>query len=307
MAAAADPPSRPRSPHRGGTPSMLRRWLMEWAWGSKSASSVSADARAYCEDQGRRNVDHNIQLLDRARGNGSRAQLILENVLPMGGVLEPDRLESSAVEWVLQPHVVLEWLQQHCAAKFRVHFGAEEEGVLSFWTKLRLTTSGQNFWQLHPWLRDRTPEDLRFHLPVCVFDDAGPISNSQSSYVRQWYSILGTGADRETRMLLCIGLTSTGMEDKSWPLILDSFSRLARPQPPGQYGAVLLFFCGDLDYVCNVVGFPHFNKEDNMCSLCLANNSTRQHNDWSAGAGWMGYRSRQPDLHGTPTSTPPTP
>eukprot|EP00974_Lingulodinium_polyedra_P095304 9234224-Lingulodinium_polyedra.AAC.1 len=60
----------------------------------------------------------------------------------------------------------------------------------------------------------------------------------------------------------------------SWQPILASFARLAAPKTPGQWGAVLLFFCGDLDYVCNVLGLPHFGRENNMCSLCLANNST---------------------------------
>ena len=51
---------------------------------------------------------------------------------------------------------------------------------------------------------------------------------------------------------------------------------------------MLLFFTGDLDYVSNVLGLPHFNSKENPCSLCLANTTNLQHNDWSQTAAWRG-------------------
>ena len=118
-----------------------------------------------------------------------------------------------------------------------------EEGVASFRKSLRAGPVGAHFWELHLWLQQRSPQDLRFHLPLALFDDAGPISNSQSAYVRQYYSVLGQGADREKRLLVCTGLTNAGLDDLSWQPILDSCARLAAPKTPGKWGDVLLLFC----------------------------------------------------------------
>ena len=41
----------------------------------------------------------------------------------------------------------------------------------------------------HPWLRDRTPSDLKWHVPLMLFDDAGPTSQS-------WFSVASDGAGR---------------------------------------------------------------------------------------------------------------
>lgn len=284
-------PARSRTPAPLSStplPPLLRRWLFEYAWGDKSAVSVSADAGAYVEGTERRRVDPRILRLAQTRSHGQRSRQVIDSILPMDGVLQTLRVPDSAVEHVLLPRTSFDWLQDNHPRRFEVHFGAKEGGVSDWWASLASSTQGQELWQMHPWLRGRTPEDLQYHVPVCVFDDAGPVSNSQSAYVRQWFSILGQGSDRETHLLLATGLAGTELEDKSWGPILESFAGLAGPQLQGRFGAILLFFCGDLDYVCNVMGLPHFNSELSPCSLCLANHSSRQHNDWSSTAAWRG-------------------
>eukprot|EP00974_Lingulodinium_polyedra_P050858 4891581-Lingulodinium_polyedra.AAC.1 len=55
--AGAETPARSRSPQPlrlPPLPPLLRRWLMEYAWGEKTAVSVSADAGAYVEGNDRR-------------------------------------------------------------------------------------------------------------------------------------------------------------------------------------------------------------------------------------------------------------
>ena len=92
-------------------------------------------------------------------------------------------------------------------------FGANAGGVSDWWASFGSSPQGRELWQLHPWLRGRSPHDLRCHLPVCVFDGDGPVSNSQSADVCQWYSMLGQGSDRETHLLLATGLAGTDLED----------------------------------------------------------------------------------------------
>ena len=233
--------SRSRSPLRGQLPPILLRWLQEWAWGGKSAASVAEDAYALIQGRRPQDVHRHVGRLARARGHGQNAQLVLMDALPMSGIFDPIQVPESSVQWVLPPEAVLDWVQDHHPRRFKMHFGATDNGIQDFWDGLMSTPSGRLLWEQHPWLRGRTPEDLDHHLPVCLFDDAGPVSNSQSSYVRQWYSILGKGADRETHILLSTGLTNTQLPDQSWPVIMQSFENLARPKAAGRWGAVVLF------------------------------------------------------------------
>ena len=67
--------------------------------------------------------------------------------------------------------------------------------------------------------------------------------------------------------------------------MLQNFEELARVQPPGLWGGVLLSVGGDLDHLCNTIGLPHYNGNE-MCSLCLANDSTIPWNNFHETAAW---------------------
>eukprot|EP00974_Lingulodinium_polyedra_P125816 11195946-Lingulodinium_polyedra.AAC.1 len=94
------------------------------------------------------------------------------------------------------------------------------------------------------------------------------------------------GSERETRYLVATGLKDGGSPDRSWQFILDEFGRLAQPVEGESWGAVLLFIGADLEYVCNELGFPHFNSTAGLCSYCLANETTLPHNTFHADAAW---------------------
>ena len=116
---------------------------MEYAWGQKSAVSVSAGAGAYCEGLDRRRVDPRILQLARSRGHGQHTREAIDAVFPMNGVLEPVQVADSSVEWVLLPHMVLDWLQAEVPRKFRQLFGAKEEGLADWWHGLLSSESGR--------------------------------------------------------------------------------------------------------------------------------------------------------------------
>ena len=121
---------------------------------------------------------------------------------------------------------------------------------------------------------------------AATFDDAGPISHTNSSCVRIFYSLLGIGSEKETRYLMCTMLKVEEGEDKSWELIMASFEQLARECGLEDWSGMLLFLGADLDYVCNMLGLPHFNSND-MCHCCLANKSTMPYNNFHPSAGWQ--------------------
>ena len=54
------------------------------------------------------------------------------------------------------------------------------------------------------------------------------------------------------------------------------------------WGGILLFLGGDLEYLCNVVGLPHYNSPDAMCACCRANTTNTPFNNFHADARWRG-------------------
>ena len=50
----------------------------------------------------------------------------------------------------------------------------------------------------------------------------------------------------------------------------------------------MLFVGADLEYICNVVGLPHYNCAENMCMACLANTGDIPHNTFHKDTAWRG-------------------
>ena len=246
------------------------------------------DAYASSLDHQNDRLDKRIQRLANTRPNLQNAERVMESILPVKGMMEPHHVPESSVEWVLLPHETLAWLQTAYPRMFSIHAGAKEGGVQDWWEGLRSSPSGQELWGLHPWLQRRTFQYLKFHVSLMLFDDAGPISNTSSSYVCVFYSLLGVGSDKQTRFLMATGLTGAHVEDKSWAPLMESFEKLAETKPEGVWGGILLFFGADLEYVCNKLGLPHFNAAEDMCSLGLANTTTMPHNNYHDDAEWRG-------------------
>ena len=139
-------------------------------------------------------------------------------------------------------------------------------------------------WAVHPWLINKTPQDLNYHIPLMMFDDSGPVSDANSSYARCYYSLLGTGSEKETRIIMSTGFKQEGI-DRSWACILSSFEEMAGDIDGGKWGGVLLFVGCDLEYCCNELGMPHYNSL-NPCCYCAADTMGAPHTDYSAGAMW---------------------
>ena len=95
------------------------------------------------------------------------------------------------------------------------------------------------------------------------------------------------GKETDTKYMICSYLKAHSDDpDRSWPLVLASFDEMASPRP-GTWGAILLFVTGDLEFVCNDLGLPHFNSNQ-CCALCCANVSDKPHNNYHNDAAWRG-------------------
>ena len=208
-----------------------------------------------------------------------------------GGRCESTPVDASCVSEVVLPLDMFAWLSSTNRHMFMMHTGARVEGVASWWSALRSSTEGRTFWTKHPYLRGRTPEELKYHLPLVLHEDAVPIANNHSAFVRSWSSVLGCGKETESRYVICTHIKDNAVaehgEDKSWPVILSSFQDLALQQTSvDQWGGVLLFAVGDMEWVANVLGLPHYNAVE-CCAYCRATlRGDVPHNDYSRGAAW---------------------
>ena len=280
---------RSRSPARrlGQYGPELFSWLRSYCWGSIAAAQVVRNADAKVQGDSRRNLrpDRCIQRLANSIRNLGNAERLVNSLMPQS--LFPQRLAvpDSLIEIVMPPYAMFHWLRELNPAKFHICFGAKPDGLEQWWQDLRnRPVVGERFWTSHPWLRDRSPSDLKFYVPLMLFDDAGPTTKVHSAYARCFYSPLGKGSDIDTRFIIGTGLKSD-VEDKSWNLIIDSFQKLAGPLDDKPWGGVLLFFGNDMEYAANDLGMSNYNSIQ-CCSFCDANNGTLPFNDLSRWAKW---------------------
>ena len=263
----------------------LTSWLRNWAWGKLHGVDVGRNSVHKMADDAQSNrctCPHIRRLAKTANENDAERKV--KSMFPYARYPQEIRIEDSSVDTLLLPSATFRWLQKLNSRKFSTHFGAHPDGVSDWWAQLASTDEGRSLWSLHPWLAGKTPADLKFHVPLVLFDDAGPISKANSSYCRCYYSILGIGSDKETRIIIATGLKVEGI-DRSWPPILGSFEDLAGEPAEGEWGGILLFVGADMEYVCNELGMSHYNSK-HVCGYCDANDSSLPHTDNSFGALW---------------------
>ena len=242
LEASARSRSPPVEQHRGiaQLPAQVKSWLSSWAWGRCPAAEVIRDAAAAAHDIPRQDLHPAIRRLAQCSSNLGNAERVVESMAPDLGLCQPVRVADSSIEYVLPPDKLLAWLSSTSPSRFALHLRGADGDVEAFWQSFLSRPCCQEFRHLHPWLRGRSPSDLRHHLPLMIFDDAGPISATGSTFARCWYSLLGRGGEKECRFLICTGIKDGVGEDMSWPVILESFRQLAQPIEPGKWGGILL-------------------------------------------------------------------
>ena len=186
-------------------------WFRGWSWGNRSAKDIIEAAK---------NVDNPsndiVKRLARLQHEKNGEQL-LQKLVPMDRLPPLTSVADSMIDTVILPHDSWNWYQTLDMAKFKRHLGFREEGMAGWWRKLRETRDGQELWRRNKYLRGRTPDDLNRHVPLCLFDDAGPVAHAHSSFVRCFFSITGQDMEMETRILLGTGLKEIELPDLSWP------------------------------------------------------------------------------------------
>ena len=278
---------RSRSPRRtnslGWGPELVE-WMREYGRGKLPAAGVVRNARTKCK-AGTANAIVK-QLSQGERGDSlQNAERVVRSIVPMDRLPPQTAIADSTIDVIVDPYTMFHWLRKTNPLKFATGMGARGD-LVDFWAALKSRPIvGERHWASHPWLRGRTPESLRRHIPIIVFDDAGPCSKTLSTYCRCFYAILGKGAEWDSRFLISTGFKTEG-EDHSWHAIVKGFEKLSLPvTPDDEWGGIWLFFGADLDYAANELGLAHTSAA-HMCAFCNANITDIPFNDASVGAMW---------------------
>ena len=110
-------------------------------------------------------------------------------------------LGDNTVTHTLPPTDLIRLIHSHNRTKFGQIFTADPVFLEGFWRDLFDSEDGRDFQQLHPGLRNRTPEDLRTSIPTVIHEDAAPYGKKRSVNVLQWGPLFVNGSDIESRFI----------------------------------------------------------------------------------------------------------
>ena len=117
----------------------------------------------------------------------------------------------------LRPSDLIKLIHKHNRSRWGRMFYAYKEQIEEFWTGLFSQPDGQDFKQLHPILRGKTPEQLRTTIPIIVHEDAAPYGKKRSVQLLQWGPLLYQGSDIESRFVAHGSIAKEGdTADTAW-------------------------------------------------------------------------------------------
>lgn len=96
-------------------------------------------------------------------------------------------LQGCSVSHIVYPHEMFAMLHARYRTAFEVHMGASTAALRSFWERFITTPYGHT----HPWVKDRSLEELAWCLPIVLHGDAVPYAHKSSAMFIQWGSLTG--------------------------------------------------------------------------------------------------------------------
>ena len=105
-------------------------------------------------------------------------------------------------EFMIKQSVMMKLVHSHNPGRFVKRFGACSIQLQQFWHDFFDSRDGASYRRIHPHLRDKSPYELRFHLPFMLHEDAAPAGKTVSSNGILWGSLLGCGEELQKRFFL---------------------------------------------------------------------------------------------------------
>jgi len=177
----------------------------------RAGRKVIENARGVCKAG---DTDPLIRRVAGSKNSGSAGQNAARVLLNTFCRTDAEKLivpiADAACTHILYPHELFAFLLENHPGEFKRRFSAEPEQLAYFWSGLRSSVGGAELFDSHPFLKDRSPRELAFTIPIVVHSDAGPFSKNLGMQIVQWGSLLGKGADIEQRFVSMVWLSKYG-------------------------------------------------------------------------------------------------
>ena len=168
-----------------GWNTQVTQWFSGWAWGLRYANDIVRAAKAI-----ERPSDPFVRRIAQVE-HERNAESVLERMVPLDRFPHVVTVPDSLMNVVIPPHVSFHWLRRLDSAKFARHIGFKPTGMADWWADLKARPDGAELWRQNKYLRGRQPSQLDRYVPLQLFDDAGPVANAHSSFVRCYWGLLG--------------------------------------------------------------------------------------------------------------------
>ena len=262
--------------------------LRDWAEGFTSPVRVWRHMRALQADGFTAPAIKRLGgISNREGGKGHHANL-LRLLEPCGFSEFIDDVDGDgAVSKCIFPTTIFKLLFERSPKHFRWSFGAEEEGVEWFWQRLFSTPQGMQLRYSHPYLRGKTPAQLKFSLPGSLHEDAGPFTKVKSTNIISWSSCLGKGKELSCKFVAFSHIKVAGVPasctEEAWKVFNNNLACLAEGRHPetGEYLAthstgepwslIMILGCPDNETLC-FWGLPSYKQVGECCGFCDGTN-----------------------------------
>lgn len=216
---------------------------------------------------------------------------------------------------IMLPHEIMGSLYSHYPHAFQTWFSGEAGDIDSFWSSIR--NDDPRMWE-HP---VQQIEGYRQHcVPLRIHGDGVPFGKSvgHTLDVLSFSSMLGRRGDSWCSRMLILGIANVckvniethGLDSMrlAWKWVIWSFSVLSSGVWPthgpdleplqgrrwqkrgricGRFSFCMFQIAGDLDWLCNYLGLPHFNSANDPCMFCKANRGDRPWSDFKNTSSWV--------------------
>ena len=138
-------------------------------------------------------------------------------------------LECSDIQVFLKPSMLMQYELSNFPSKFKVHFGANRERLVQFWTGLFSSPIGREVGALNPITKDKTPEELSDCIPIVLHEDAGPYAKGHSMNIINFSALLAKGTQAATKFIIATHIKTSEEKPsheplaKFWTQVLEDF------------------------------------------------------------------------------------
>ena len=210
----------------------VNRMLLSWAKGHNSTHELWWQSDGHVQDGS--TVPGLVRLSRLGALNSDKA--CFANMIKLLRICNIPQLirevvPSGAVTHCLPPTQLFALIFRQNKVLFTRSFAARRDHLRSFWTAYFGSVDGQQYRDLHRFLRNKFPEHLDTCTPFVFHQDTGPFTKHKGTDMICWGPLLGEGPDLATRFIYCAQVAVKGSDPytaaAAWQMFYDEMDLLA--------------------------------------------------------------------------------